>query len=183
MNDIKGVFIIIVLSFAVLGGLLFFQFPSTSTTIEASDYLRIHIRANSNSVDDQNVKYAVKDEIVKALSPLLSEAETKEQAVNIIASNLNLITLTADRVLSENGFNYTSKADIYSEYFPTRTYDTLTLESDVYDALILELGTGTGDNWWCVAYPPMCFVNYSDDSSENVVYKSKLIEIINKFFS
>lgn len=184
MNESKGVLIIIIIAFAVLGGILFFPFSaSASATTEADDFLRIHIRANSNSAEDQNVKYEVKDEVVKLLAPLLSDAETKAQAMYILSENLDKITDTADSVLSENGFGYTCTASIHSEYFPTRTYDTLTLESDVYDALILELGTGTGDNWWCVVYPPMCFISYGGDSSEDIVYKSKLAEIITNFFS
>lgn len=184
MNESKGVLIIIIIAFAVLGGIIFFPFSSsTSATTEASDFLRIHIRANSNYTEDQNIKYEVKDEIVKVLAPLLSEAETKAEAMSIISNNLSLIMDTADRILSENGFDYTCEANVHSEYFPTRTYEDLTLESDIYDALILELGTGTGDNWWCVVYPPMCFINYSEDSSEDIVYKSKLVEIITNFFS
>ena len=69
-----------------------------------------------------------------------------------------------------------------SEYFPTRCYDDVVLESGEYDSLIVELGSGTGDNWWCVAYPPLCFVNATDDGTENVVYRSKLLEIIKSFF-
>ena len=141
------------------------------------EFLRIHIRANSNSSIDQRVKYQVKDEIVDALIPLLAYAETKEESEEIIKANFVLIESVADKVLRENGFNYTSKAKLSYEEFPTRSYDGLTLEKGFYDALVLELGTGTGDNWWCVVYPPLCF---TQGSSENIVYKSKIWEIIQK---
>lgn len=180
MSNSKGVFFVIVLSFLVLGGLVFFSFGE-SQSLDASNYLRIHIRANSNSCEDQTVKYEIKDKVVEKLAPLLSDAKTKKQAVTIIQNNLTMITSTVDLLLEEKGFNYKSSASIKSEYFPTRTYDSLTLSSDVYDALIINLGTGKGDNWWCVAYPPMCFVNF-DNGSENVVYKSKLVEIVENFF-
>lgn len=182
MNVSKSAVFFVVLSLVVLAIVVLFP-KNVETNLEASDFLRIHIRANSNDASDQNIKYKIKDEIVKVVAPLLADAVTKQQAVNIINSNINLITTTADKILSENGFLYKSKACIRSEFFPTRTYDDLTLESDVYDAIIIELGTGNGDNWWCVAYPPMCFVQVDGSGGENLVYKSKLAEIIKNFFN
>ncbi|MDE7301218.1 MAG: stage II sporulation protein R, partial [Clostridia bacterium] len=70
-------------------------------------------------------------------------------------------------------------ADIREEKFPTRVYGDLTLDEGVYDALIVELGTGTGDNWWCVIYPPLCFTAANSD----VEYRSIIYDIINKFFN
>ena len=86
----------------------------------------------------------------------------------------------ANNVLKNEGFCYTSNALVTSEEFPTRTYQNLTLPEGVYDSLIVNLGTGSGNNWWCVVYPPLCFVN-ADNSSE-VTYRSKLLEIINSFW-
>ena len=141
------------------------------------EYFRIHIRANSNSAEDQNVKYEVKDEVVEYLIPLLSNAETKEEAEKILSEHLSDIEAVADEVLSKNGFAYTSKAYISFEEFPTREYGDLVLEEGFYDAIILALGTGEGDNWWCVVYPPFCFLETKN--SENYVYISKIWEIIN----
>ena len=155
--------------------------PKKNEETFASDYLRIHIRANSNTQRDQEVKYKVKDEVVRVLTPLLSDAKTKEEAIEIIENNMELITKTSDDILKQNNFSYASKAEIRKEFFPTRSYGQLTLESDVYDAVILELGTGEGDNWWCVVYPPMCFVP-NDGDGETIVYKSKILEIIKNFF-
>lgn len=149
--------------------------PTTENTNQ--DYLRVHIRANSNSSEDQTVKYIVRDAVVEALIPLLSEAETKEEAELVLKENLAYIEKIADEVLREKGFNYESKAYISNEYFPTRTYDDLTLDSGYYDALILSLGTGDGNNWWCVVYPAFCFTNTKN--SANYVYISKIWEIIN----
>ena len=179
MINIKGVFICVVMFAAIVSFSLFL--PQKNDETYASDYLRIHIRANSNSKIDQEVKYKVKDKIVETLTPLLSNALTKQDAVNIVNNNISLIEQTANGVLKNNNFSYVSKAQIKSEYFPTRTYESLTLSGDVYDALIVELGNAKGDNWWCVVYPPMCFVP-STDNSTNIVYKSKILEIIKNFF-
>lgn len=142
-----------------------------------SEYLRIHIRANSNSEIDQNVKYAVKDAVVEAMIPLLAECQTKSEAESIISGNFSLIERAANNVLSRNGFNYTATARLAAEEFPTRDYNGFILEEGFYDALILDLGKGEGNNWWCVVYPPLCFLK-ANASGEDLVYKSKLVEII-----
>ena len=142
-----------------------------------TEYLRIHIRANSNSVDDQKVKYLVKDAIVESLIPLLSEAKTKEEAKNIIENNISYLNAVADAVLESEGFDYQGKTCIATEKFPTRVYDDITLPAGEYEAVILDLGSGEGDNWWCLVYPAFCFTK--SENSTNYVYISKIWEIIN----
>ena len=140
------------------------------------EYLRIHIRANSNSEQDQEVKYLVKDAVVEAMIPLLSEAKTKSDAEKIIKNNFDFIEKVAAAVLEEEGFFYGAQAMLSNEFFPTRTYGDLTLEEGNYDALILNLGSGEGDNWWCVVYPAFCFTQTKN--SDNIVYISRIWEII-----
>lgn len=140
-------------------------------------YLRIHIRAYSNSEEDQLIKYKVKDAVVEFLTPIVAQNETVEQAKASIGLILSQIEAVADNVLKENGFSYRSQAKLCVEDFPTRVYDGVTLEQGLYDALILNLGDGKGDNWWCVVYPPLCFTG----ANQNFVYKSKIMEIINNF--
>ena len=154
--------------------LIFVLCPITQR--ENNQYLRIHIRANSNSQADQAVKYLVKDAVVDALIPLLSEIESFEEAKNCIENNFLMIERVANYVLEKEGFLYKSKASIKREYFPTRCYDSLTLEEGEYDAIIINLGSGEGNNWWCLVYPAFCFT--SSTNSDNVVYISKIWEII-----
>lgn len=142
-----------------------------------NEYLRIHVRANSNADVDQQVKYKVKDEVVKFITPYAAECTDKETAMKIISSITGEIEKVCDRVLRENGFNYESKASVREEEFPTRVYGDLTLEAGLYDALIIELGTGKGDNWWCVIYPPLCFTS----SATDVKYRSAILDIVRKF--
>lgn len=144
---------------------------------ENSDYLRIHVRANSNSQTDQSVKYLVKDEVVKFITPYVAECVDKPTAMKVVESILPQLEEVCDKKLEECGFSYTSKASVREEKFPTRVYGDLTLEDGVYDALIIELGLGTGDNWWCVIYPPLCFTS----ATTNVQYRSAIYDIINKW--
>ena len=160
--------------------ILIFLFCPLQNTQEEIEYLRIHIRANSNSIEDQNVKYKVKDQIVEALIPVLSNVESFEEAKEVVAQNYDMIESVADNVLQEEGFSYKSKAKLNNEYFPTRVYENLTLEEGYYDALILELGSGTGDNWWCIVFPAFCFTK--TQNSDNIVYISLIWEIIKSVF-
>ena len=150
-----------------------------TSTNQHTEYLRIHIRADSNLPEAQAVKYKVKDAVVQFLTPYVAECDTKKKAEKLLADNLDKIESVADRVLAENGYSYKSKASVKNECFPTRVYGGFQLESGFYDALIIELGSGLGDNWWCVVYPPLCFT----DGGSGYVYRSKIINIINEFFN
>lgn len=165
----------------VLVGICTCQVKSTAQ-LDTSNLLRIHIRANSNECVDQNVKYKIKDAFVEFLTPLVANCQTKQEAITMIKQNSMALKTLADGILSSHNFNYKSNIKITKENFPTRVYDQYTVPSGIYDSIIVELGTGTGDNWWCVVYPPLCFTNFSTNSS-NIVYKSKIMEIINKFFN
>ena len=158
-----------------------FMFNNNNDLVEY-DYLRVHIRANSNEEVDQVVKYLIKDEVVSFITPYLIGCDTKQKSIDTINGLLDEIECVCDRVLSENGFTYKSNASINKEKFPTRSYDNVTLEAGVYDALIIELGSGCGDNWWCIVYPPLCFVNKSCNNEQNIQYQSYLMEIIEKYF-
>lgn len=138
------------------------------------EYIRIHIRANSNQEIDQNIKYNIKDNIVEYLTPYIANCKTKQDFEKIIYDNLSQIENIADDILEQNGFLYKSNAKFCQEQFPARSYNNFVLESGLYDALILELGEAKGDNWWCVVYPPLCFV----ENNQDILYKSKILEIL-----
>lgn len=142
-----------------------------------TEYLRIHIRANSNLEADQSVKYKVKEAVVEYLTPFIAECDTKQKAQAMLNDKLNGIEKVADSVLEISGFSYTSRASVREENFPTRVYGELTLDGGFYDALIVELGSGEGDNWWCVVYPPLCFTG----EGTSYKYRSKIADIINDF--
>ena len=146
---------------------------------DSAEYLRIHIRANSNSEVDQEVKYLVKTAIVDYLTPIVANCHDKQSAIVALNENASKLESVADKVLLENGFDYTSKVAVRNELFPTRVYGDFTLEEGFYDALIVSLGKAQGDNWWCVVYPPLCFTG----NQTQVKYKSKILEIIKEFES
>ena len=147
-----------------------------SETNDTSEFLRIHIRANSNDELDQNIKYSVKESVVNYLTPLIAQCQSKNDAKVVITQKAKTLEYIIDGILRDGGFEYSSRIVVKNEKFPTRVYGDFTLQSGYYDAVIVELGSAKGDNWWCVVYPPLCFT-----SGENLRYKSKIMEIIAEF--
>lgn len=145
------------------------------------DYLRLHIRANSNSEIDQNIKYEIKDELVEFLTPYFCNVTSKNEAIEIVNNLKEKMSEICDEVLRKNGFNYSANVKINNEYFPTRTYSNTTLESGYYDAVIVELGSAEGDNWWCVMYPPLCFI--TRENQTEITFKSKIVEWFKSLFN
>ena len=150
---------------------------ATNVSKTDNEYLRIHIRADSNEPDAQAVKYYVRDKVVEYLTPLVAEYQTQAQAIQGVEKHLAQVEKVAAQTLTSQGFAYGASAELTVEKFPTRVYGDYTLPAGEYAALIIRLGSGKGDNWWCVVYPPLCFAG----EGENVVYKSKILEIIENF--
>lgn len=168
--------ILFVIVAIIIGALIL---PKTSDNY---DYLRLHIRANSNSTVDQNIKYEIKDSLVEFLTPYLCDVKSKDEAVDIVEKLSPSMENICQKVLLENGFSYSVNVKINNEYFPTRTYSNTTLESGYYDAVIVELGDAVGDNWWCIMYPPLCFVNNFENTTQ-INYKSKIVEWFKALFN
>lgn len=148
---------------------------------EGYSLIRIHIRADSNDQDDQAVKLEVRDAVCAYLESELNGVDDFQSAYTGIEKRLGKIEAIADKVLAERGFAYTSRARLNNEYFPTRSYEGVVVESGYYDALILELGSGKGDNWWCVIYPPLCYLEAQ--GTGGIRYKSKIKELWEQFIS
>ena len=145
---------------------------------ENTQYLRLHIRANSNLQTDQDVKYEVRDAVINYLTPLLHDVTNFDYAMSVVEENKGALEELCERVLEENNFDYGATVRLAREQFPARTYGSITLPDGVYDAIIIELGSGSGDNWWCVAFPPLCFVSALGGEFS---YKSIIAELWEKY--
>jgi len=152
------------------------------TAFNTDDFLRLHIRAHSNSHSDQLVKYEVKQAILDEFTPVFAFVTSREQAMTVLHNNLRRFEQIADDVLSRGGKTYTSSVTLRSEFFPERSYNGHVLPSGMYDALVITLGAGLGDNWWCVVYPPLCFLDNNIGGERGVIYRSRLQEIIRRHF-
>lgn len=167
-----------VIALALCIAILAVVFILTEKADMQKDCIRIHIRANSNCEYDQQVKMMIRDRLVDYLTPILSNAKDKKEARSLINGELSTITGLAGDMLEDMGINYGVSCAIKREEFPLRSYNGIVFQSGEYEALIILLGEGIGDNWWCVAYPPLCFI---PDGEGEVVYKSKILEIIKEY--
>lgn len=126
-----------------------------------SGILRFHVRANSDTEEDQALKMAVKEDVVTMLKPLLEECVDVSESKQVIVANLQNIYTTAVNTITEQGYDYPVKVYVTEEEFPAKTYGDLTFPAGKYQALRVDIGKAEGQNWWCVMFPPLCFVDES----------------------
>lgn len=145
----------------------------------ASEIIRFHVIANSDLDEDQAVKIKVKDAVVTALRPKMSETKDILEAREEILENMEFIQQVAVETLRANGYEYGAKVSLAKEQFPIKVYGDITLPAGEYEALCIRLGDAKGHNWWCIVFPSLCYVDetYSyvpDDSKEQ--FKQVLTE-------
>lgn len=148
------------------------QSYSNAVSSELSNSVfRLHVLANSDSEEDQQLKLKVRDALLSYMNTLSSNCNTKEEAIQIATQHQNEFQTIAENVIVENGYNYPVQIKINNFYFPTKSYGDISLPAGYYDALRVEIGEAKGHNWWCVMFPPLCFVDISsgvvpDESKE-----------------
>lgn len=133
---------------------------AVSSNIESSVF-RLHVIANSDSKEDQDLKYIVRDNILTYINEISKNASTKEEVIEIARNNIDTIKQIAQETVYENGYNYSVNIKIGNFAFPTKQYGDISLPAGFYDALRVEIGSASGQNWWCVMFPPLCFVDVS----------------------
>ena len=118
--------------------------------------LRLHIIANSDNADDQNLKLEIRDEILSQSTDLFDTATDITSAKIIAEQRLSEFKEIVEQVISDNGFDYTVSVKLDKSFFETRVYDDFTLPAGIYDSLLITIGEGKGKNWWCVIFPEIC---------------------------
>lgn len=161
---------VIVLVISIIIGILVYK--KSDEIIIPSDAIRIRIKANSNSIQDLYNKQKLKEEIKSDLYNLVYKAKSSNEASDIISNNLKVI----DNLISKKTNDY--KVNYGNNYFPKKVYKGVIYPEGEYKSLVITLGSGLGDNWWCVLYPPLCMLedNYDIDDIE---YRSFVADIVN----
>lgn len=134
--------------------------------------LRLHILANSDSSEDQDLKLKVRDAVLKECSKELSACDDLDEAIITAKTDTKKIEDIADKVIKDNGFDYSSTVYIGKSFFETREYDNFTLPAGTYNSLIIKLGKAKGHNWWCVVFPSVCLPAASDAKLSDSADKS-----------
>jgi stage II sporulation protein R len=155
----KAGFFLLVLFF-IFGIINYFYMNADRELADVADKLvRLHVIANSDSVEDQDLKRKVRDEVIKQMSPKFEGLKDVTQVRQVITENVGLIESIASKVVADNRKSYGVKALLGNFDFPTKIYGNLTLPAGNYQALKIILGNGEGQNWWCVMFPPLCFID------------------------
>lgn len=121
--------------------------------------IRFHVLANSNSKEDQQLKIKVKDKIIEYIFPKLENSNSLEESREILANNEEEIIKIANECIRESGYDYSVEIEFKRENFPEKVYGNITLPQGEYEAFRILIGQASGENWWCVMFPPICFVD------------------------
>lgn len=150
----------LVVTFFIFGIISYIYINTDRELADVADKLvRLHVVANSDSVEDQALKRRVRDEVIKEMSPKFENLKDVSEVKTVISQNVGLIETIAAKVIAEDHKSYGVKAVIGNFDFPTKVYGNLTLPAGNYQALKIVLGDGKGQNWWCVMFPPLCFID------------------------
>ena len=125
----------------------------------ARQVLRLHVVANSNNDYDQALKYAIRDRIVEETRELFADSNCVEVSKQLATENLDLLLSIAQEEIKNHGFNYNVSISLGTQAFPATVYGNIMFPVGVYDALIITIGNAVGENWWCVIFPPLCFID------------------------
>ena len=148
-----------------------FSYAQNISTHIANSVLRLHVLANSDSEEDQNLKYKVRDNLLSYMNEICINCSTKQEAITLVEKNKDVFRHIALDTIRNEGYSYDVNINIGNFEFPTKNYGDISLPAGFYDALRVEIGEAKGHNWWCVMFPPLCFVDVSsgvvpEDSKE-----------------
>lgn len=155
------------------------HFVSAKYTIP-KEAIRVRVIASSNDEYDQEVKMNVKDIVTSDMYNLMSNVDNIESARESITNNIPILSKDIDKYLK--GINYNTHYDINFgyNYFPKKIYKGVEYKEGMYESLVVTLGNGEGNNWWCVLFPPICMIEAEE--STDVEYTTMVKEIMNKYF-
>jgi len=163
-----SIFCLLTLAFTLL-----FSYSQSIGKNISDSVVRLHIVANSNSQADQNLKFLIRDSILKNTRHIFDKTANPEEALCLAEQNADYIRQIAEREINRHGYDYPVKICTGTFRFPTKVYGNIALPSGKYNAVRIEIGKAQGENWWCVLYPPLCFINGTATVDKNSESKLK----------
>ena len=201
----KNLKMVIILTFLLFlySSICAISYAQNISTDIANSVFRLHVIANSDEEKDQNLKYIVRDQLLNYMNSICGNCKSKEEAISIVQENKDSFEQIAIDTIKAQGYNYSVNINIGNFEFPTKNYGDISLPAGYYDALRVEIGEAKGQNWWCVMFPPLCFVDMTsgvvpdeskktlesslaseeeyilinDNKSNDIQFKFKLVEL------
>ena len=174
IKQISFCMVIAIFATGILTWNIFLNLETKSTvSVLSHSAIRFHILANSDSVSDQALKMRVKESVVNYIYEKTGDFKTVDEAKNFILNNDKTIKSIATKAIADNGYDYTVSSTFGFSDFPVKTYGDVIFPKGTYTSYTIKIGNGKGHNWWCVLYPPLCFVDVStgvlhDNSKEKL---------------
>ena len=145
--------------------------------------IRVRVIANSNSIYDQGMKMKVKEKIEKTISPLLIDVDNVEDARRIINEQIDELNTAIEELFDKEDYDKDIVVHFGDNYFPEKDYKGVHYDAGAYESLVVTIGEGEGDNWWCVLFPPLCLLEAEENETSDVEYQFFVMEMLNKIFS
>lgn len=166
-------FLVLIILFSIYVFICAFSYVNAVSANISSSVFRLHVIANSDSAENQNLKYLVRDALIDYMNSVSKNSNSKDEAISIAYQHKSDFYKIAKKVINDNGYDYNVNISIGNFAFPTKNYGDISLPAGYYDALKVEIGNASGQNWWCVMFPPLCFVDIStgivpEDSKETI---------------
>ena len=177
--------IILSIVFVILALVLSYGAEAYQSMSKINDkVIRLHVIANSNTFEDQQLKYKVRNNLISRFDNEFQFISTKDESQNIIISQINDIRNQAEETIKSEGYNYNVNVYYGNYKFPRKQYEDIVLPEGNYDAVRIEIGRAEGNNWWCVMFPPLCFVDFGNTDEGDPVFdidtEEKLQEVLTK---
>ena len=143
-----------------------------------SSVLRLHILANSDSDEDQQLKLKVRDRLLEVGGEIFENTGSKEEMISLAENNVERLTAAAKEVINENGYDYDVRIEIGETKFDERVYNEVTMPAGIYTAVNVYIGEAAGHNWWCVMFPPMCLPAAEESEELDDVLSDEQLDIV-----
>ena len=166
-------FVGIILTYMIIGNVF------AESNIIPDDAIRIRVVPNSNLDYDQEIKGKVKNSLEISMYDLLKDVKDSDEARKVIKENLNTVDKNIYNLLEKEKYDKGYKINFGYNYFPEKKYKGIKYDEGYYESLLVTLGEGKGDNWWCVLFPPLCLIEAEENSDTE--YKSLVKELIDKY--
>ena len=160
--------------------MLFIMNNNNESIIIPNEAIRVRVIANSNNTYDLEAKENLRQDLEKKIYSLLKDVTNIEEARKILTSNVKNIEIEVEENFKKQNYNNSYKVEYGLNYFPEKEFKGIIYQEGYYESLVVTIGRGEGNNWWCVLYPPLCLLDFDEETSD-IEYKSFISEMINKY--
>ena len=173
MKKFLKITILLIILFTIYIYICAYSYVNAISNNISDSIFRLHVIANSDSIKDQELKYLVRGNLIEYMNSLCTNCSSKEEVIMVANNHLENFKKIAKKTIKDQGYNYDVQVEIGNFEFPTKTYGDISFPAGYYDALKVKIGKAQGKNWWCVMFPPLCFVDsntgiVSDESKKNL---------------